>query len=139
MRKLVAAVVILCVSAACGGSTSGDAPGAASSVAATLTDNAIQLDQSSAPAGTVTFTARNSGTVIHSLVLIKTDTPVDKLPADPNDAARVAKAGEVRETAQIPVGQTASFSAKLAAGNYILVCNEPGHYLIGMRTAFVVK
>jgi copper(I)-binding protein len=136
MRRLVAALVVLLISAACGGSASS---GAASATAVTLTDTGIQLDQPSAPAGTVTFTARNNGTVIHSLMLIKTDVAVDKLAADPNDASRVAKTGEVRETAQIPVGQTASFSANLAAGNYVLVCNEPGHYLIGMRTAFVVK
>ncbi|HYK97708.1 MAG TPA: hypothetical protein VEU77_04890 [Candidatus Acidoferrales bacterium] len=136
MRNLVAAVVILLISAACGGSGSS---GAASTIAVTMTDTGIQLDQPSSPAGTVTFAARNNGTVIHSLMLLKTDVAVDKLPADPNDASRPAKTGELKETAQITVGQSASFSASLAPGNYILVCNEPGHYLIGMRTAFVVK
>lgn len=140
MSKLVVALAALLICAACGGGASGsDAAGTASAITATLTDTAIQLDQSSAPVGTVTFTARNTGTVIHSLMLIKTDVAVDKLAADPNDATRVAKTGEVKETAQIPVGGTASFSARLAAGNYVLVCNEPGHFLIGMRTPFVVK
>lgn len=134
LTYVIAAVLIL---GACGPAPTSAATG--TDVAATLTDTAIQLDQPSAAAGTITFKAQNKGTVLHSLLLIKTDVPADKLPTDPKDAARVDRTGEVRETAQIPLGGTASFSAKLAPGSYVLICNEPGHYLIGMHTPFAVK
>ena len=138
MRALTPALVMSAVllGAACGG-----APAATPSetVTATLTDTAIRVDQPSVPAGTVTFKAMNSGSVLHTLILLKTEAAADKIPADPKDASRVDTAGELRETAQIPVGASKEFSLKLAAGSYVLICNEPGHYLIGMHTPFTVK
>ena len=38
----------------------------------------------------------------------------------------------------VAVGTTKLFHAALAAGNYVLVCNLPGHYKAGMHTAFTV-
>jgi len=136
---LVAAAV---VAAACGGSGTGSSTGSSAggtTITATLTDQAVKLDQPTADGGTVTFKAVNSGTVVHSLVLLKTDLPHDKIPADPKDASRVDQTGALRETGQIAVGQTKEFTVKLAAGNYVLVCNEPAHYVIGMHTGFTVK
>ena len=121
--------------AACGGS--GTAPGA--TVVATLSDTSIQLDQPSVAAGTITFKAMNKGTVLHSLILLKTDAAADKIATDPKDPARVDTAGEVRETGQVPLGAVKEFSVRLAPGSYVLICNEPGHYLVGMHTAFTVK
>lgn len=132
-----AVLAVAVLAAACGGG--GGATAASTGVTATLTDTAIKLDQPSAAAGTVTFKVVNAGTVVHSLVLLKTDVPHDKIPPDPKDASRADQTGAVRETGQIPVGQTRELSAKLAPGSYVLVCNEPAHYIVGMHIGFTVK
>ncbi len=133
MRIVVS--LALGVAAACGSS----ATAASVTVAATLTDNKILLDQATAPSGEVTFAIKNGGTVVHSLVLLKTDVPHDKLPLDPADASRVQQTGVLKETGQIAAGQTKQFTAKLAPGSYVLVCNEPAHYQLGMHIGFTVK
>lgn len=129
---LVAAVV----ATACGSATSA-AP--AATVTTTLTDKAIAVDQTSVANGTVTFKVVNAGTVVHSLVVLKTSVPHDKIAADPKDASRVDQTGAVRETGQIAVGGSKDLSVKLAPGSYVLVCNEPAHYAIGMHIPFNVK
>jgi uncharacterized cupredoxin-like copper-binding protein len=139
MRTLASILIATAfLAAACGGGASQTNSGGAT-LTATLKDNTIQLDQPSAPSGTVTFKVVNVGTVMHSLILLKTDVPHDKLALDPKDASRVDPVGLIRETGQIGIGQTKEFSAKLAAGNYVLVCNEPAHYQIGMHLGFTVK
>lgn len=133
-------IAVALVAAACGGATAATSGSSGSAVVtATLTDKAIQLDQASAAGGTVTFKVVNAGTVVHSLILLKTDLPHDKIPADPKDASRVDQAGLLRETGQIAVGGSKEFSVNLAVGTYVLVCNEPAHYVIGMHTPFTVK
>ena len=134
-QTLVMSAVLLAT--ACGGAPAAATPTA--TVTATLTDTAIRLDQPSVPQGTVTFKAMNTGSVLHTLILLKTDVAADKIPADPKDASRVDTAGELRDTTQIPVGGSKEFSVKLSAGSYVLICNEPGHYLIGMHVPFTVK
>jgi len=37
------------------------------------------------------------------------------------------------------VGETKTFTVDLAPGNYVLICNQPAHYQLGMHIAFVVK
>lgn len=135
-RILIATALL---AAACGGATTSAVTTGGTTVTATLADQAIQLDQPSAASGTVTFKVANSGTVVHSLILLKTDVPHDRIAPDPKDASRVDQTGLLRETGQIPVGQTKEFVVKLAAGNYVLVCNEPAHYVIGMHIPFTAK
>lgn len=124
------------IAGACGGQGTA-AP--ATAVTATLTDQAISLNVPSASAGKVTFKVVNSGTVVHSFVLIKTDTPHDKMPADPKDPSKVQETGSLAASGQIAVGQTKELTRDLAAGSYVLVCNEPAHYIVGMHVAFAVK
>ena len=121
---------------ACGGQATA-AP--ATTVTATMTDQAIALSVPSVSAGKVTFKVANSGTVVHSFVLIKTDTPHDKMPADPKDPSKVQETGSLAATGQIAVGQSKELTRDLAAGSYVLVCNEPAHYIVGMHVAFTVK
>ncbi len=139
MRTLLSVLLATAVvAAACGATGTGASPSPAT-VTVTLTDNAVQLDQAGIASGTVTFKVVNAGTVVHSLILLKTDLPHDKIPADPTDASRVDQTGLLRETGQIAVGGSKELSVNLAAGKYVLVCNEPAHYVIGMHTPFTVK
>src|SRR5579871_2262520 len=105
--------------------------------------------ESSAPAGEVTFRVKNLGTMEHEMIVLKTDTPFDQLPvADAGDppapvttgANKVDEANNVGETGDpnLKPGETRTFTVKLAAGKYVLVCNLAGHYQMGMRAPFTV-
>src|SRR5581483_726324 len=105
--------------------------------------------ESSAPAGDVTFRVKNLGTMEHEMIVLKTDTPFDQLPvADAGDppapvttgANKVDEANNVGETGDpnLKAGDTRTFTVKLAAGKYVLVCNLAGHYGMGMRAPFTV-
>ena len=36
-------------------------------------------------------------------------------------------------------GDNREVSTRFSLGNYVLFCNQPGHYQTGMRTRFVVR
>ena len=104
-----------------------------------------------APAGDVTFVVKNIGTIEHELVVLKTDTPFDKIPivdsGDPpvsvaSGADKIDEADNVAETGDpnLKPGDTRTFTASgLAPGHYVLVCNIAKHYGLGMRAEFTVK
>ena len=80
----------------------------------------------------------NDGTQDHNLRVIATDLPPDDLPTS---------RGAVDEEQLNVVGSTPDFAAgsiqgvtveQLSPGNYVLICNVPGHYLSGMRLGFEV-
>lgn len=137
MRLGAALIAAALLAAACGGG--GASTSAGTTVTVTHDDKSLKLDKASAPSGVVTFKLVNTGSVIHALYLLKTDLPHDKIPADPKDASKVQLSGLLRESGQIAPGQTKEFGVKLEPGSYVLVCNEPAHYIIGMHAAFTVK
>ena len=104
----------------------------------------ISSFESSAPAGNVTFRVKNLGTMDHEMIILKTDTPYDQLPVtdagDPpapvkTGADKVDEANNVGETGDpnLKPGDTRTFTVKLDAGKYVLVCNLAGHYQMGIR------
>ncbi|TDN70779.1 cupredoxin domain-containing protein [Paraburkholderia sp. BL10I2N1] len=104
-----------------------------------LTDNTIQLDPGTANAGRITFEVNNAanGNAEHEFVVLRTDMDDAHLPVHKGQVAesRFKKMGEVEDLAQ---GSTRRLSLKLAPGRYVLICNRPGHYEMGMHTSFVV-
>ena len=104
-----------------------------------------------APAGNVTFTVKNTGTITHEVIVLKTDTPYDQLPVvDAGDPPVKAPAGtkadkvdegtSVGESGDVEAGKTKTFTIdKMVAGKYALVCNIAGHYAMGMRAPFTVS
>ena len=102
------------------------------------------------PAGNVTFKVKNTGTIEHEVIVLKTDTPFDQIPvADAGDppapvatgADKVDEAASVGETGgeNLKAGETRSFTVTdMKAGKYALVCNIAKHYAMGMRAAFTV-
>lgn len=130
------AIGSLVLLAACGTPAVGAATGGA--VRATVTDTAIALDHPSVSAGQVVFNVKNTGTVVHELVVIKTTLAPDKIPADVDEPGKVHEEGSKGESGDIEAGKTASFTLNLDPGAYVLICNEVGHYAIGMRIAFEV-
>lgn len=142
---------------ACGGDEPTGAPAtqaptttAATTVAVTLQEWTVLPAPASAPAGQVTFQAKNTGPKDpHELVVIKTDLDPGALPTTPEgkvdeEGAGVELIGEIEE---FKVGETRSMAFELTAGGYALICNvveeEEGkteaHYQLGMRTAFTVQ
>ena len=95
----------------------------------------MTVSPASVPAGKVTFTLKNTGTIEHEMVVLKTDTPVDQLVVTDGKVSEKDSQGEVPELA---AGKTGTVTLDLAAGNYVLVCNIKDHYPMGMRAAFTV-
>jgi len=104
-----------------------------------MLDNAIKLDAPSAVAGKITFSVKNVGSVAHSLVVLKTNLDETKIPASAQDPSKVDERGSVGGLGQLQPSQSKDLTLELAVGKYVLVCNEPGHYLSGMHTSFSVK
>ncbi len=123
---------------------------ARTAVAVTLQEWSVLPAQASAPAGQVTFQAKNTGPKDpHELVVIKSDLEPGALPTTPEgkvdeEGAGIEVIGEIEE---FKVGETRSSTFDLKAGSYVLLCNivekEEGkteaHYQLGMRTAFTVE
>lgn len=117
----------------------GTPAGGGATVNATLKEWSLSLDRSSAPSGSVTFSATNSGTVDHEFVVFKTDLAPDALPLSGSSvdeaASGVAKKDEI---AEFSPGTTKTLALNLDPGKYVLICNVPGHYQQGLHAAFTV-
>ena len=116
----------------------GETPAAATTVDVELIEFAVNPAQNTVDAGTLTFSVSNDGTEDHSFRVIETDLAPDALPtaASRVDEARVIIVANIQ---QFAAGETQEVSVDLAAGSYVLICNVPGHYDLGMRVAFTVE
>jgi uncharacterized cupredoxin-like copper-binding protein len=92
------------------------------------------------PAGEVTFQAVNeSKDLIHEMVLAQVADAATTLPylADEQKVDEDA-AGHLGEVAELDPGQSGALTVTLKPGTYILYCNIPGHYIMGMWTLVTV-
>lgn len=120
---------------ACGGGASSPI-----TVKATEKDFAINVDQGSVTHGKLQLQVTNEGPSEHELVVLKTDDAADDLPVSDGQAEEDSEGVEhVDEVEQLSAGQTDQLDLNLDAGNYVLICNLPGHYSQGMRIAFRVS
>ena len=136
LKNLAMLAMGVALLAACGGAAASTASGG--TVNATLTDMKISVDKASVPAGKVTFVVKNTGLVVHELVVIKTDVAQDKL-AKGDEPGKVDETGNLGETGDVVAGGSNTFSAVLPAGHYVLICNETDHYMGGMHMTFTVN
>lgn len=112
----------------------------AGGLTAILTDNTIRLSRPSIESGPITLTVKNTGMVMHSLVVLKTNLAADKIPFDATDQTKADERGKVGgTTSQLQPGQSAEVKLDLGAGKYVVLCNEPAHYQIGMRAPLTVN
>lgn len=127
--------------AAAAGSGESAAGGAAAEVQATLD---VALGEffvnvaSESSAGGTEFNVMNEGAVPHNLRVIRSDLAEDALPV----AGGVVDEAQVEilaSTADLNGGESASVTATLEAGAYVLICNVPGHYQLGMHAALNVQ
>ena len=110
-------------------------------VGATEKDFAIALDPGSASAGSISFEVNNEGPSTHEFVVFATDLAPDALPVGSD--GNVDEEGEgvthIDEIEDIGSGCQASLTVDLDAGNYVLICNLPGHYSQGQFADFYVR
>jgi hypothetical protein len=114
-------------------------------ISVNLTEYIVAPNPESAPAGEVTFNARNIGGEDHELVVIRTDLAPDSLPTVEDGS--VDETGEgidaIGEIEEFPSGEEQSATFTLEVGAYALICNivtDDGvsHYQEGMYAPFQV-
>ncbi len=133
---LLAGSIALLLGPGCGGG--------GNEVNATLSNFEIDLDESSAKSGDVTFKIKNNGPSVHEFVVFKTDLAPDQLPTKLENGVRIVDeegtgVEAIDEQEDIPVNSSTSLTVNLAPGKYALVCNIPddgGHYNQGMQVGF---
>lgn len=108
-------------------------------VKATLRINTIQLNANDVKAGKVTFEVSNAPNtaLTHEFVVLKTDLAADKLPVKNGrvSESQFKKMGEVEDIAP---GKSKRLTLKLAPGHYVVICNTPGHYAMGLHSSLLV-
>lgn len=103
-----------------------------------LTDHSITADRSSVPAGHLVFAIHNAGSIVHELVVVRTDLAGNELAYD-GAALQATVTDRVAEREAIVAGATKRLSVDLTPGRYVLICNIPGHYAAGMRVALEAR
>ena len=110
-------------------------------VKVTISDGSMKVDQSSVPAGDVTFQVSVEGNLDHEIQVVKTQLDPKSLPegTEPgvvDEAAVGDKAGEIEDiVADTPVQDT----FQLASGRFVVFCNVSGHYAKGEVAALDAK
>ena len=135
---LFVAAVASCSSDSSGSATQG------STIKVELKEWAFDASSNSAPAGTITFEAKNKGKEVHELVLFKTDLAPAELPVDEEGAVDEKGAGIelIDEVENVKPGETKRFAVDLKPGKYVMACNvvENGqrHFMNAMYGSFTV-
>jgi uncharacterized cupredoxin-like copper-binding protein len=139
-RYMALAGLLGCMILASACSTAAASPSSPSTtaIAATLKEYSIQLSSATAPAGSVTFTVTNAGTMVHEFVVLKTDIAAADLPLV-NGAVAEANFTKMGEVADIAAGASGTLTVTLAAGHYAIICNLPGHVVAGMVVDLTVQ
>jgi uncharacterized cupredoxin-like copper-binding protein len=115
-------------------------PAAGGGIVVTERDFAIEPASTSAPAGKVAFDIQNEGPQTHEFVVFKTDLDPADLPTNADGTVDEEGQGvkHIDEVEDVAPCTSESLAVNLAAGNYVLICNLPGHYASGMHAAFTV-
>jgi uncharacterized cupredoxin-like copper-binding protein len=135
-RAWVVAVAGLLVLTGCGADDSGGGTAAG----ATVQEYKVVPTPDQAPVGRTTFEVTNKGKTTHEFVVFKTDLAPDELPVK-DDAVEEDGPGVtlVDEIKAIEPGTTKKLTVELEPGKYVLICNLPTHYGLGMHAAFTVS
>ena len=136
-RIVIGSLAALLVAAACAPAVP-EADITKGQIRADLKEYAIALTSATVRPGQVTFIARVAGSSAHDLIVIKTDLAADKLPLD-GQTQRAKADGRLDGLEEIPPGQTRNLRIDLPAGHYVIICNVPTHYQLGMRTELNVQ
>ena len=109
-------------------------------VAVSERDFSIALDVDTVVEGTVSFRVTNRGPSVHEFLVIGGFHQVDALPVKDgvvNDDAEGVIIQAERD--DIRPDTSVTLRVDLTAGDYVLICNRPGHYQRGMRAKLEVE
>ena len=130
-RSLAVILVLVAVSCSNSGSdTSGD-------IAITMKDFSLTAEPATFASDGVTFAIENRGPSVHEFVIIRSDVEPGELPVA-NGLIPEDQVDLVDEAEDIAPGTNTTLTVNLEPGSYVLVCNIPGHYELGMRADFTV-
>jgi uncharacterized cupredoxin-like copper-binding protein len=100
----------------------------------------MTLSATEVPAGEVTIEVTNvSEGLGHEFLVVKTDKAIEDFPYK-SDEDRVDESGfeGIEELGDIEEGESKSMTFDLTPGNYVLFCNENGHFHAGMWAKLTV-
>ena len=101
-----------------------------------MSEYRIRLDRGHTFVRLPLFEVRNTGKLRHELVIVKTARTATKLPVVNGE---VVRHGFKAELPLEPGDFHRIVFGKLRAGHYVLICELPGHYQMGMRRDFTVR
>jgi iron uptake system component EfeO len=142
VRTLVLAplAVTALAGAACSSDDGGGGEPVEAGIAVSLTDFEIDMEETSASPGSVSFDITNAGSSVHEFEVLRTDTPADVLPVDSGVVQTTAEGIEIiDEVEEIAPGTSAGLVVDLEAGSYAIICNVSDHYESGMYATFTVE
>lgn len=101
----------------------------------------ITVDSNDIKAGEVTFVAVNdSKEFVHEMLIVPLRSVYSPLPYNATDERVDEDAtGSLGEVSELDPGATGALRITVKPGTYMLLCNVPGHYAMGMWTTIVVK
>jgi uncharacterized cupredoxin-like copper-binding protein len=108
-------------------------------VTVTMGDFFFKPQNVTVPAGKVVITTPNTGSAEHELVLLRTNTDPAKLKSEKDGEAEEDAYSSPGEIADVEAGTTKHATFHLKPGNYVMICNVPGHYKAGMYGRLIVK
>lgn len=115
------------------------------SVKVTLTDQAgkdmrIALSKNKVKAGAVEFEVTNASTdLTHEFLVTPWKGAITSLPYDAKEnAVAENKLPHLQGVEDMPAGAKATIRLVLKAGEYVVFCNQAGHYKMGMEARFTV-
>lgn len=100
----------------------------------------MTIDKTSVKAGEVTFDVVNQSTdTVHEMLVIRSEGAGKELPYDAKAEKIIEEeAQDLGEVADLDPGKGGTLTVTLEPGEYVLLCNEPGHYKHGMAANFTV-
>lgn len=113
-------------------------PAEAATVPVTLTEWAVEPGVAEAGAGEVAFSVENEGELLHNFVVYRTELAPAQLPVEGGLVIEGDAVDEVGRIDEVAPGASQSLTLELERGVYVVVCNLPGHYELGMHAAFTV-
>jgi uncharacterized cupredoxin-like copper-binding protein len=107
----------------------------------TISDGSMQVDQSSVPAGPVTFQVFVKSDKVHEINVLKTQLdpkslPIGTEPGVVDEDAVGDKAGEIED---VPPDMPQADTFDMTSGRFVVFCNLAGHYANGEVATLVVQ
>lgn len=114
--------------------------GASTSLDVTLDEFSVEPLIDSVTAGEVTFNVSNVGTTRHRFLVIRSDLSPGGLPLEQGGSAvDEERVGVIGKIDGLDAGTSEELTLELEAGDFVLICNVPDHYMSGMFALFEVQ